>query len=73
MNYQSPKQGQVYSTEIFPNKTNDFGQSLLTTFDMAFYPKEKGPYNFEYRNTRVNANGNLLNPKAGMGWFDAQS
>jgi cell surface protein SprA len=34
---------------------------------VAFYPKEKGPYNFEYRSNRVNANGNLLNPKQAWG------
>ena len=39
----------------------------ITTFDLAFYPKERGPYNFEYRNGRVNANGNLLNPKEAWG------
>jgi len=62
-----PETRQVYSSEIFPNKSTDFGQSLITTFDLAYYPKEKGPYNFEYRNTRVNANGNLLNPKQAWG------
>src|SRR5436190_5959300 len=34
-----PETRQVYSNEIFPNKTTDFGQSLITTFDLAFYPK----------------------------------
>ena len=62
-----PETRQVYSYEIFPNKTTDFGQSLITTFDLAFYPKERGPYNFEYRSGRVNANGNLLNPKQAWG------
>jgi cell surface protein SprA len=62
-----PETRQVYSYEIFPNKTTDFGQSIITTFDLAYYPKEKGPYNFEYRNTRINANGNLLNPKQAWG------
>ena len=62
-----PETRQVYSSEIFPNKSTDFGQSLITTFDLAFYPKEKGPYNFEYRNGRINANGNLLNPKEAWG------
>jgi len=62
-----PETRQVYSNEIFPNKTTDFGQSLITTFDLAFYPKQKGPYNFEFRNTRINSNGNLLNPKEAWG------
>ena len=62
-----PETRQVYNKELFPNRTLDFGQGILTTFDLAYYPKEKGPYNFEYRNGRVNANGNLLNPKQAWG------
>jgi cell surface protein SprA len=34
-----PETRQVYSNEIFPNRSTDFGQSLITTFDLAFYPK----------------------------------
>ena len=62
-----PETRQVYSSEIFPNRSTDIGQSLITTFDLAFYPKEKGPYNFEYRNGRVNANGALVNPTESWG------
>ena len=62
-----PETRQVYSNEIFPNRSFDFGQSLITTFDLAFYPKERGPYNFEYRNGRVTANGNLVNPTQAWG------
>ncbi|MEI9942820.1 MAG: cell surface protein SprA [Chitinophagaceae bacterium] len=42
-----PETRQVLNREIFPQRTNDFGQGLLTTFDLAFYPKDKGPYNFD--------------------------
>lgn len=62
-----PETRQVYYRELFPNRTLDFGQGNLTTMDLAFYPKEKGPYNFEYRNGKINANGNLLNPKQAWG------
>jgi cell surface protein SprA len=44
-----PETRQVLETEIFPQRTNDIGQGLLTTFDLAYYPKEKGPYNFQYK------------------------
>ena len=67
-----PETRQVLQSEIFPKRTNDFGQGLLTTFDLAFYPKDKGPYNYEYRNNRIDANGKLLNPKQAWGGFDAQ-
>ena len=62
-----PETRQVLQQEIFPNSSTDLGQGLLTTFDLAFYPQEKGPYNFEDRNSRVDANGKLLNPKQAWG------
>ncbi|RYY60155.1 MAG: cell surface protein SprA [Chitinophagaceae bacterium] len=57
-----PETRQVLQTEIFPQRTTDFGQGLLTTFDLAYYPKDKGPYNFESNGTRIDANGRLRNP-----------
>ncbi|MGC4037031.1 MAG: cell surface protein SprA [Chitinophagaceae bacterium] len=62
-----PETRQVYQEEIFPERTTDFGQGLLTTFDMAYYPNERGPYNYQTNPTLVNANGNLLNPKRAWG------
>ncbi|TAL45024.1 MAG: cell surface protein SprA [Chitinophagaceae bacterium] len=62
-----PETRQVYQREIFPQRTLDFGQGILTTFDLAYYPKERGPYNFEYRNGRIDGNGYLLNPKQAWG------
>ncbi len=62
-----PETRLVLQEEIFPTRTTDLGQGLLTTFDLAFYPTEKGPYNFESRTGKINANGNLLNPKKAWG------
>ncbi|HEX4876159.1 MAG TPA: cell surface protein SprA [Chitinophagaceae bacterium] len=62
-----PETRQVLQREIFPRRSTQFGEGLLTTFDIAFYPKDKGPYNFENRNTRINANGRLTNPKQSWG------
>jgi cell surface protein SprA len=62
-----PETRQVLQQEIFPNSSTDLGQGLLTTFDLAFYPQEKGPYNYEYRNGRIDANGKLLNPTQSWG------
>ncbi|MFI5133064.1 MAG: cell surface protein SprA [Chitinophagales bacterium] len=62
-----PQTRQVLEQEIFPRKSTDFGQGLLTTFDLAFYPQEKGPYNFESRVGRIDANGKLQNPKQAWG------
>ena len=62
-----PETRQVLQKEIFPRRSTQFGEGLLTTFDLAFYPKDRGPYNFETRNTRVDANGRLLNPRQAWG------
>ncbi|HEV8286347.1 MAG TPA: cell surface protein SprA [Chitinophagaceae bacterium] len=60
-----PESRLVLQQEIFPEKTTNLGQGVLTTFDIAYYPREKGPYNFR---TDLNpANGQLLNPKKAFG------
>ena len=60
-----PRVRQVYQQEIFPQKTTGFGQSQLTTFDLSYYPTEKGPYNYDA--TNVDANNKLTNPKTRWG------
>ncbi|UAY52556.1 T9SS outer membrane translocon Sov/SprA [Ferruginibacter albus] len=55
----------VYQNEIFPQKTTDFGQSQLVTFDLAYYPKNKGPYNFDI--TNINNDNTLKNPETRWG------
>jgi cell surface protein SprA len=62
-----PETRQVLQKEIFPRRTTQFGEGLLTTFDIAFYPKDKGPYNFESSPTRVDANGRLRFPRQAWG------
>lgn len=37
----------VDEREIFPNKQRPVGFSTELTFDMTYYPREKGPYNFD--------------------------
>ncbi|MGV3527310.1 MAG: cell surface protein SprA [Flavisolibacter sp.] len=43
-----PETRQVLQNELFPQRSNDLGQGIITTFDLAYYPKERGPYNFQY-------------------------
>ena len=62
-----PEVRQVYQKEIFPKRSTQLGEGLLTTFDIAFYPKERGPYNFQADPTKINANGRLLDPKRSWG------
>ena len=54
-----PRVRQVYQKEIFPQKTTGFGESQLVTFDLAYYPDQRGPYNYDA--TNVNPNGTLQN------------
>lgn len=64
---QKPETRQVFQQEIFPQRSIDIGQSLLNTFDLAYYPKEKGPYNFVADPARVDANNFLKTPKKAWG------
>jgi len=62
-----PETRQVLQKEIFPRRSTQFGEGLLTTFDLAFYPKDKGPYNFEADINRIGPDGRLKNPKQAWG------
>jgi len=53
---------EVLETELFPNKTRPAGQlPNLAVFDMAYYPSERGPYNYD--TNMVNADGSFSNPE----------
>ena len=60
-----PRVRSISQSEIFPQRTTSFGQNQLITFDLAYYPKERGPYNYDAN--RVDANGRLLTPKTRWG------
>ncbi|MGA1379655.1 MAG: cell surface protein SprA, partial [Chitinophagaceae bacterium] len=62
-----PRVRQVLQREIFPRRSTQFGEGLLTTFDLAFYPKDKGPYNYEADPARIDAIGRLRNPRNAWG------
>ncbi|MEO7293855.1 MAG: cell surface protein SprA [Ginsengibacter sp.] len=62
-----PRVRAVSQSEIFPQRTTSFGQNQLITFDLAYYPIDRGPYNYDASSTRVNANGKLLTPKTRWG------
>lgn len=62
-----PRVRQVYQKEIFPQRTTSFGESQLVTFDLAYYPKEKGPYNYESDNTKVTPSGKFIDPTTKFG------
>jgi cell surface protein SprA len=62
-----PETRQVYQEEIFPQRTADIGQGLLTTFDMAYYPTERGPYNFRADVGWMDQGGRILQPRKSWG------
>src|SRR5690606_23628372 len=54
----------VQQQDVFPTKSLQTLQNNLTTFDLGFYPRERGPYNYD-RN--LNNDGTLPNPSARWG------
>ncbi|MEO5572563.1 MAG: cell surface protein SprA [Bacteroidia bacterium] len=63
----------VLENEIFPNKENPNNvQTELSVLNVAYYPEEKGPYNFDVNQTTVskgidNTTGKLLDPYSRWG------
>ena len=62
-----PRVRAISQTEIFPQITTNFGQNQLITFDLAYYPTDRGPYNYDASAADVTANGKLLNPSKRWG------
>jgi cell surface protein SprA len=62
-----PRVRQVYTNELFPNLTTNITNVQAFTFDLAYYPTDRGPYNFVSSPTQVAANGKLLNPRSRWG------
>ncbi len=50
----------VQQQDVFPNRTINSLQGNLSTLDLAYYPTERGPYNYDGKD--IDANGKLLNP-----------
>ncbi len=62
-----PRSRLVYQKEVFPNLSTDFGQSQLSTLDLAYYPTERGPYNFSHVPADIDGNGKLQRPQQKWG------
>lgn len=63
---------EVFEKEIFPAKESPVGQPTnISMFDLAFYPEEKGPYNFDTRpslySAGVTPEGALRDPASRWG------
>ncbi len=61
---------EVLQTEVFPFKAQQNGTTQnISTLDLAYYPSDRGQYNFDNGTTAagIDANGNLLNPSTRWG------
>jgi len=63
---------EVLINEVFPNKDQQTGEpNRLRTLDIAFYPTERGPYNFDVETSiysaGINEQGYLENPETRWG------
>ena len=63
---------EIYETEIFPFKESPSGiPTNLTVLNLAFYPEERGPYNFDTYSSAyssgLNSLGKLNNPRSRWG------
>jgi len=59
----------IYEKEIFPNKQDPYNNlSKMTVLNLAYYPSERGPYNYDVVPTSVssglNSDGTLANPES---------
>ena len=56
----------VQMEELFPNREQLYNEdNLLSVLNVAYYPKERGPYNLDAQN--VNSDGTLMNPERRWG------
>ncbi len=55
----------VQQQDVFPQKSLGNVFNTLSTFDLSFYPRERGPYNFDVAG--LNPDGSLTNPQKRWG------
>ena len=65
--FNDPRIVPVNITQLFPTITPEFGQAQLITFDVSYFPTQKGPYNFDTRPGSLTPTGDLTNPKSRWG------
>jgi len=57
---------EIYEKELFPNRESTTGiPTNMVALNLAFYPSERGPYNYDAVN--IDENGNLTNPNTRWG------
>ncbi len=62
-----PRVRQVYTNELFPQRTTNITDVITSTFDLSYYPTDRGPYNFTDDVADVDAKGKLKDPQRRWG------
>lgn len=57
----------ILQNELFPNVTYNPGQNILSTFDLAYYPYERGPFNYNTSIDSLTREGTFKNGKTQWG------
>ena len=61
-----PYAREVAYSEVFPGRELNYGESsIIQTFNLSYYPRERGPYNLD--GTNVDQDGYLQNPETRWG------
>lgn len=56
---------EIYERDLYPNKESTYGESsTLSILNLAYYPDERGPYNYD---TDLTPDGHLTNPRSRWG------
>lgn len=54
---------EVTEQEIFPNRSQVYGESsIIPVLNLAYYPKERGPYNVDASTANLNPDGTFIEP-----------
>ncbi len=60
----------IPTQEVFPNRPNQTLDQNIYTFDLSFFPRDRGPYNYEWNNNPtvgisqgINNDGSLKSPQ----------
>jgi len=66
-NFKDPRISPINIQNLFPQVTPEFGQAQLVTFDVSYFPNQRGPYNFDTRPGSIGPTGLLNNPQSRWG------
>lgn len=57
----------IYNQELFPEQSTTTSTTQLTTFDVSYFPQDRGPYNYNASSTELDSYGKFKMPKTKWG------